>query len=51
MHGLRFQPTSLILNTYSDSHWVGDHQDRKSTIDYCGFFWVVTSFRGQLIKM
>ncbi|XP_058223052.1 uncharacterized mitochondrial protein AtMg00810-like [Rhododendron vialii] len=36
-HGLIFQPSSFLLQAFSDSDWAGDCEDRKSTSGYCVF--------------
>ncbi|PKU73330.1 Retrovirus-related Pol polyprotein from transposon TNT 1-94 [Dendrobium catenatum] len=35
--GLPLSRESIILTSYVDSDWAGDHQDRKSTSGYCTF--------------
>ncbi|XP_028076157.1 uncharacterized protein LOC114278339 [Camellia sinensis] len=34
-YGLHFTPGPLLLNAYSDSDWVGNVLDRRSTTGYC----------------
>lgn len=36
-HGLVFQPSSFILQAFSDSDWAGDCHDRKSSSGFCVF--------------
>ncbi|PKU66659.1 putative mitochondrial protein [Dendrobium catenatum] len=35
--GLPINGKSLLLSSYVDSDWAGDHKDRKSTTGYCNF--------------
>ncbi|XP_028107664.1 uncharacterized protein LOC114306590 [Camellia sinensis] len=36
-HGLTFSPGPFSLHAYSDSNWVGDYVDRRSTSGFCVF--------------
>lgn len=36
-HGLVYQPSSFLLQAFSDSDWAGDCLDRKSSSGYCVF--------------
>ncbi|XP_020686822.1 uncharacterized protein LOC110102714 [Dendrobium catenatum] len=36
-HGLPINGDSLVLKSYVDSDWAGDHTDRKSTTGFCNF--------------